>query len=201
MEKPEDLQELERRLPEIQEIERTELREEVTRIFLEEVPEYFWDVPASSTGKYHPSDHNQDHGLWIHTKRAFTAFQRLSRSYENQGRINLYQKECGKAAILLHDMFKYGIPPERQDHTVSEHDVIAARFLEKNSDLPEEVIGCVESHNGPDGWGKGKAPETDLEQIHHLADMIASDKNGYFKILKPSDELREYLAHPTHPRS
>jgi len=201
MEKPQDLQELERRLPEIQEIHSKEIRDEVTRLFREEVPEYFWDVPASSTGKYHPSDHNQDHGLWIHTKRAFTAFERLARSYENQGRITPFEKECGKAAILLHDMFKYGMPPERQNHTVSEHDVIAARFLEKNSAVPEEVIGCVETHNGPDGWGKGRAPETDLEQIHHLADMIASDKNGYFTILKPADELREHLAHPTHPRS
>ena len=200
MKKPEDLQELERRLPEIQEIQRTDLREEVVRLFREEVPEYFWDVPASSTGKYHPSDHNQDHGLWIHTKRAFTAFQRLSRSYDNQGRINRYEKECGKAAILLHDMFKYGMPPERQNHTVSEHDVIAARFLEKNSSVPEEVIGCVETHNGPDGWGKGKAPETDLEQIHHLADMIASDSNGYFKIAEPAEELKKHLSHPQHQR-
>ena len=200
MEKPESFKELKRRLPEIQEINRRDIREEVQRIFMEEVPDYFWEVPASSTGKYHPEDHNQDHGLWIHTKRAFTSFQRLSRSYENQGRITPYEKDCGKAAILLHDMFKYGRPPERQEHTVSDHDVLAARFLEKNSVLPEEVVECLESHNGPADWGEGKAPETDLEQIHHLADMIASDRNGYFKVLEPTNELKKHLTHPTHQR-
>lgn len=193
-------EELVRRFPEVNDIRDPDIQQEVEKVLCHDLPEYFWKVPASSTGKYHPKDHNQEHGLWIHTKRAFTAFERLARSYDNQGKISRYEQDCGRAAILLHDMFKYGKPPERQEHTISDHDVLAARFLERNTDLPEEVIGCVASHNGPSGWGEGKAPETELEQIHHLADMIASDSNGYFKIKQPAEELQDRLQHPNHYR-
>lgn len=188
------------RFPEVKDIQDRDLRDGVVSVLDEHLPEYFWEVPASSTGKYHPRDHNQEYGLWIHTKRAFTAFERLSRSYKHQGKITEWDRDCGRAAILLHDMFKYGKPPERQEHTVDDHDFLAARFLDKNADLPTKVVACVESHNGPSDWGKGKAPETDLEQIHHLADMIASDRNGYFKIKEPIEEVEEQLQHPQHER-
>ena len=188
------------RFPEVKEIDDKVLAQEVVSVLDEHLPEYFWKVPASSTGQYHPEDHNDQHGLWIHTKRAFTAFERLSKSYKHQGKITEWERDCGRAAILLHDMFKYGKPPETKEHTVDDHDFLAARFLDKNTDLPPKVVGCVESHNGPEGWGKGKAPGNSLEQIHHLADMIASDRNGFFKIKEPVQEVEELLQHPEHER-
>lgn len=196
--KPENTTELLKRLPETGKIQRNSLRQETQRIFLEDCPTYFWTKPASSTGKYHPKDHTGAYGLWIHTKRAFTAYERLARSYESADRINSFEKECGKAAILLHDIFKYGRPPEHSGHTVSDHDRIACRYLEENADLPEEVLGCIDSHNGP--WGKGKAPETELEQLHHTADMQASDRNSFFKILQPHSRIQPILGTPDHER-
>ena len=199
MQRPQDIEELERRLPELQEIEDDCLRTRVGIIFLDHCPEYFWQKPASSSGKYHPQDHTGKHGLWIHTKRAFTAYERLSRSYLEAGRITEHERDCGRAAILLHDIFKYGMPEEQNNHTVSEHDRIAYRYLGNSAvHLPDEVLGCIDSHNGP--WGVGKAPETELEQLHHSADMIASDRNGHFKILKPHPQIESALQDPGQRR-
>lgn len=194
MESLEDTAELYRRFPEIDKIQNTDLRKKVEKVFLEHAPEYFWKVPASSSGKYHPKDHTGEHGLWLHTKRAFTSYERLARSYENSNRVSKFEINAGKTAILLHDLFKFGLPKNKKQHTVSNHDRIAYNYLKSNTNLPEEVLGCVDSHNGP--WGEGKNPETDLEHLHHNADMIASDRNSYFVVYKPTKELQKIIKKP-----
>lgn len=192
-------------LPEINEIEGS-LRRQTIDVFVEHCPAYFWEVPASSSGKYHPPDHRGRHGLVLHTKRAFVAYERLASSYIEQALVDHGEVNCGRAAILLHDLFKYGKVPAEQEmqivtclqstgelpdgvHTESSHDVIAAQYFRENTDLPEPVLRCVETHNGP--WGEGDAPATDLEQLHHMADMIASSEDSRFAVMDPCEELRE----------
>lgn len=186
-----DKAELYNRLPEIRKISDDTIRGEVEKVFLNYCPDYFWEKPASSSGNHHQVDHRGQHGLWIHTRRAAVAFERLSNSYLEQELINEQMRDCGRAAILVHDIFKYGRPQEAGQHTVKDHDKLAANFLRNKTKLPPTVIGCVDSHNGP--WYKGKDPETPIEQIHHLADMIASDKVGYFKIRDPHPKIRDQM--------
>jgi hypothetical protein len=203
----ESKEELRRRLPEINRIQNKELREKVDSAFLNLCPEYFWYVPSSSTGKYHQKDCVGKHGLWLHVKRSFTEYERLSDSFAQMDKkpwldeqdqpdenerylISKYERDVGRASILLHDIFKYGEPP-RGEHTVDNHDVIAAEKLRNQSDLPEKVVESVESHNGP--WYEGKQPENPLELVHHLADMAASNKNSYQRVYKPCEQLREVI--------
>jgi hypothetical protein len=167
-------EELFRRLPEIKEIEDSTLRVKTAKLFMEEVPEYFWEVPASTSGNYHHPISRGKHGLWIHTKMAFQLFNRMADSWVEAGKITEYEKACGQSAILLHDMFKQGVP--QQGYTVGDHDEIAAEFLAEYG-IEEKVVGCVLSHNGPEGWGSGRAPENPLEELHHLADMAGSGEN------------------------
>jgi hypothetical protein len=54
--------------------------------------------------------------------------------------------------------------------------------------MPDEVIGAVEAHNG--NWYKGKAPETHLEQMVHVADLHASDENVRIAVKEPNVVLR-----------
>ena len=199
-------EEVYRRLPEVGEIEDDGLREETVAAFVDYCPDYFWEVPASSSGKYHHVYHREYRGLWLHTKRAFTAYQRDAPSLVQQGEIDDFEADCGRAAILLHDMFKFGLEENGDDpvvinegfkegydeidaHTTSDHDVLAAEVLRENTGLPHDVIGCVESHNGP--WCDGKQPESPLEQLHHMADMSASDVNQNQAVMDPADELLE----------
>lgn len=183
-----DEYDVKRRLPEVNKIEDEEVRQSTIDAIKELCPDYFWAVPGSSSGKYHPEDHRGERGLWLHTKRAFTQFERLSRSYVYQDKLTDKEQDYGRAGILLHDMYKYGWP--KQEHTTKNHDVVAAQVLRQHSDINEEIIGCVETHNGP--WYKGSIPRNDLEQIHHLADMAASDVNNPdIAILKPCRELEK----------
>lgn len=181
-----DSHEVVRKLPEINEISSDSIREDTINAFVELCPDYFWEVPASSTGKYHPKDHRVEKGLWLHTKRAFTQYQRLAPSFYNQNKITKTEMDHGKSAILLHDMFKYGWP--KQNHTTKDHDVVAAKALDGY--VHSKVIGCVASHNGP--WYEGPSPRNELEQVHHLADMAASDvSNPNIAVLNPSRELKK----------
>jgi hypothetical protein len=176
------------RFPEINEIDDPDISILTTSALQQLCPEYFWKVPGSSSGKYHPEDHRKEMGLWLHTKRAFTQFERLSSSYLEQGKITEEERDYGRSAILLHDIYKYGLPKEK--HTVRDHDVIAAQELRDFGGVPEEIVGCVESHNGP--WYAGREPRTDLEQVHHLADMSASDVNNpSIAILEPCEKLEK----------
>lgn len=180
-----DNHEVIRKFPEINEIGHGDIKENTINAFVELCPDYFWRVPASSSGNYHPKDHRGNKGLWLHTKRAFTQYQRLAPSYHHQDKITKRQMDYGRSAILLHDMFKYGWPEE--NHTTKDHDVIAAKALDGYVD--KEVIGCVASHNGP--WYEGPSPRNDLEQLHHMADMAASDvSNPNIAVLDPSRELK-----------
>lgn len=182
--------ELLRRLPEIQDINDHKIRELTIEIFLEDVPDYFWLVPASSSGKYHPPDHRGKYGLWLHTKRAFSVFDRLSRSAQHQNDLSPREISIGKSAILLHDMFKQG--REKTGHTVSEHDKIAYEYLNRKDEVPEKLLECVHSHNGP--WGSGRDPETKLEKIHHYADMIASGEKSTIQVKSPvPSEIEEVM--------
>lgn len=173
-------EEILRRMPQIKEIKDTQLREQVIQIFQNHCPEYFWKIPASSSGKYHPRDTRGKHGLWLHCMRAFEAFEGLSASYKEQGKITEQEQDYGRAAILLHDLFKQGLPPRDQHHSTDDHDKVCRNYLEQKTELPEPILECIDSHNGP--WYEGKTPEIPLEEVHHLADMISSRPNAYFEI-------------------
>jgi len=75
---------------------------------------------------------------------------------------------------LIESLIGSGELPEKDwAHTVSEHDVIAAEYLDEHTDLPDDVIRCIDTHNG--AWYAGDTPSRPLEQVHHLADMITSE--------------------------
>jgi len=71
-------EELLRRLPEINAIYDEDTRDSVIRTFLKGCPDYFWERPSSSSGKYHSVDERGKYGNWIHTKRVFAEYSNIS---------------------------------------------------------------------------------------------------------------------------
>lgn len=175
------------RMPEVMDIRDDDLRAEVVSCLIECVPEYFWTAPASSS--HHPPEHRARHGLWVHTKRVCTTFERLAPSMVNQNHLSWGDIDHGRAACILHDTFKFGEPPTDVGDTTKRHDVIAAEYYDDGMVLPEAVLGAIEAHNGP--WYAGKPPETHLEQIVHIADMMASDENAHVAVKDPHPTLRD----------
>lgn len=195
--------ELLRRLPEIIKIQDDYLYSETLNFFDERVPDYFWTAPASTSGKYHPKDETSKHGLWLHTKRVNSAYERLTRSLLEQQRMDEEDLDKGRIAVLLHDSFRLGYDDEDNEHTVADHGEIAAQEV-KDSGLPNEIGEMVKSHDG--AWGKGKRPETDMEDIVHYSDMVASDRCFSIDVINPHEILydmdtvnvKEYVGAPRY---
>lgn len=195
------------RLPEINAI-RGNLREYTIEAFEKGCPEYFWIVRGAR--RHHYPDERGLGGLWLHTKRAFVCWTHLEQTFRAMGGISDFEANCARSAILMHDMFKCGrydvdeaLPNEEDEHPYAdgllagqpgfndEHDIECAKFIREETQLPEEVARCVETHGGSTQWGathKGPSPNDDLTLAHHLADYVAS-RAVPWPVYDPSDEL------------
>lgn len=185
-----DKETLLKRLPEIDTIFNETIRRETIKAFLRACPDYFWEIPSSGTGKYHPEDERGRHGNWIHSKRVYVTYLVHSRSYLEQGLITEFEREAGKSAALLHDMLKFGWLSEKEEHAVSNHDIIGSDVAREMVALPRETWGAIHAHNG--AWGDGKNPQTEWEQLFHISDYTASKKVlGKPDVWNPHDMILE----------
>ena len=155
-------------------------------ILVELVPDYFFKVPASSTGKYHPSFSQGDGGLLRHTKVATRIGKEiLDLEYTNSLFTN-DEKDILILGIMLHDTQKLGDPQER--YTRFDHPLLAADFIEQNktkTELTEEEINLlkrvISSHMGQ--WNKSyyskielSKPSDKYEFFVHMFDYLSSKK-------------------------
>ena len=163
-----------------------------TEIILNMMPDYFYEIPASSSGKYHPSISLGEGGLVRHVKVAMRILEEMFRD-EAFGTYDDYTKDLIRMALILHDGFKSGMI--YSGHTCPEHPVIMSKFILDNKDklsISEEdakfVSSLIITHMGP--WNKDKAgnvimpvPKTREELLVHLCDYIASRNflNVYFE--------------------
>jgi hypothetical protein len=162
-----DLDEVERRVPTLQLIEDNHLRK-CTAALTTKAPDYFWSVPASTSGYHHPLC-RMERGLWIHTLMLSTVIDRLSDSYVEQGLIEESAVDRAHAAAILHDQRKNGVPDTGS--SVGDHELLMADVI-RDAGLPEEIASAVESHMGP--WYSEQEPESELDRLVHTADMVAS---------------------------
>lgn len=154
-----------------------------TEIILEMLPDYFYKIPASSSGKYHPLFSLGEGGLVRHVKVALRILEEMFRD-EVFGVYDEYTKDLMRMALMLHDGFKSGL--NNIGHTCSEHPVIMSDFILNNKEkllisenYSKFVSDLIRSHMGP--WNKDKegnvimpVPKTNEELLIHLCDYIAS---------------------------
>ncbi len=147
------------------------------------LPDYFFEIPASSSGKYHPQFSLGKGGLVRHVKVAMRILEEIFKD-EAFGIYDEYTKDLMRMALMLHDGFKSGI--NNMGHTCSEHPVLMSDFILNNKDkllISEKdskfVSDLIRSHMGP--WNKDiegnvimPAPKTREELLIHLCDYIAS---------------------------
>ena len=156
-----------------------ELREFAVFAF-ERLPGYFWDKPASSSGKYHPPDERGVAGLSLHTYRVCRVANLLINA---KNTVNI---EAVRLGALLHDSGRFGLGLRPEFHSVSNHAELGAKFLVgcikdfPNVDLLSKDTLVIAEHSiltHMGRWGK-PTPSTDEDWLVHLADMVAS---GYWE--------------------
>jgi len=148
-------------------------------------PEYFFHIPASSSGRYHPKYALGEGGLVRHTKAAVRIAVRLARM--NQFELTSYELDIVTSALILHDGCKSGL--KNSGYTKTEHPLICRIFLENNiDDIPDdEILNCIEHHMSQWNLKKSGKPavymgyeltdaESKLEKFTALCDYIAAQK-------------------------
>ena len=149
-------------------------------------PEYFFTIPASTTGKYHPKQDLGECGLVRHTKSVIHIGIDLVKSEvfvkDTQQSID-FCVICG----LFHDIVKCGY--EDSQYTKHEHPMLASMYLTKcvkelnlENDIPlDRYAHAISCHMGK--WNTNKhsdivlnKPETKYDYLLHTADYIASRK-------------------------
>jgi len=152
---------------------------------IETLPDYFFVMPASTTGKYHPSYALGDGGLLRHTKAAIAIATDLFvlDEYNFQGNM----KDLLIVALILHDGWKKG--NGLTQWTVDIHPTFAVKSITENKELssmlsPYEINVISESiHSHMGKWNTDRSgnkilpkPETKEEKFIHLVDYLASRK-------------------------
>jgi len=126
-------------------IKNAKIKEFTTEV-LKIVPDYFWEVPASSTFKYHPSPSREVGGLIYHTKSAVRFAVEMFGFHSMQSYDNTMQSII-ISALILHDMAKSGIP--KTQYTVTEHPLIAANYIREhkdNKEILDKILSGIETH-------------------------------------------------------
>ena len=151
--------------------------------YIETLPDYFFLIAASSSGKYHPSYALGEGGLVRHTKVALKIANALFRNDSIQSFSSL-EKDLIFYALLIHDSYKLGL--NQVEHTRFDHPLVAAdQFVVNSVGLMENekklIKGMVESHMGQ--WNENvyekiqlPKPANELERFVHLCDYLASQK-------------------------
>ena len=164
------------------------------RTMIGALPDYFFLVPASSTGKYHPSYSLGEGGLLRHTKAAVRIGYELLQDPCIGNKYTDNEKDIMLMGLLLHDGLKHGIPKER--YVRFDHPLLMANYImEHKADLLmsdeelELLCSVIRTHMGP--WTKDyngeevlEAPKTKYQNFVHMCDYLASRKC----LLVPFDE-------------
>lgn len=166
-------------------IENDDLREDI-RTILKELPSYFWQIPASSTQKYHPRYACTEHGLIKHTKVALKIAEDLLNL--TMFEFSVFEKDLIYASLIIHDGLKYGFDYDLNSYF--KHPIYISEFileLNANKKLKSDMLvlvrlaHIVSCHMGQ--WNKNKytgeelpIPSDEIDKFVHLCDYLSSRK-------------------------
>lgn len=150
------------------------------------VPDYFFEVPAASSGKFHSVLECGFGGLVYHTRSVAKVANYLVNLHQYKNKLNEVERDCVICAALLHDCLKHDWE-NKTGFSVHQHPVLAAEFVKSdarldgivNDEIRKMIGDAVASHSGE--WTTSKrskvvlpSPQTLVQELVHLSDYIAS---------------------------
>lgn len=167
------------------------------------VPDYFFEVPASSSGQFHSVLECGFGGLIYHTRAVAKVANYLVNLQQYKSKLNEIEKDCIICAALLHDCIKHDWE-NKTGYSVHQHPVLASEFVKTDSRLDGIVSGeiriligdAIASHSGE--WTTSKrskvvlpSPQTLVQELVHTSDYIAS--RGDIHILFEDEDKKPKL--------
>ena len=150
------------------------------------LPDYFFEIPAASTGKYHPDYAQGEGGLLRHTKAAVRIGYELLENPAIGSKYTDREKDLMLMALLLHDGLKCGNPKEQ--YTRFDHPILMADYVMDNEEKLglevediELICDCIKTHMGYwttdyNGEEVLEKPKTKYQNFVHMCDFLASRK-------------------------
>lgn len=163
---------------------------EFAKVLVEGLPNYIWEVGASSTGKYHPAYSLGVGGLMRHQIAVVRFLNYFFDLEQYNTKFTSREMDLMRVAGLCHDGRKSGeqVDYERSKFTKFDHPLQMANVIRSydgqylNHDELEFCAHCIESHMGQ--WSTDKKssvvlpkPMDEYQQFVHLADYLASRKD------------------------
>lgn len=176
----------------------------LTEFLIDQLDDYWFIKPASSTGKYHPKFNNGEGGLVRHSLNVCMWWQQMYRAFEQElmsfsGRDDIY--DLGLIACLFHDAKKYGDAEENSRWVKKDHDVKSMEWFLHNVEIYEHtndmnfdnkainyIANAIDHHNGP--WSTHGAPRTIFERLVFICDYASSQKIHEQEVFNVHDEAK-----------
>lgn len=161
------------------------------------IPDYFWKVPASSTGKYHPKYALGRGGLYRHTLAVCIILNHILSLEQYKKEYGSRERDLLRIAAIMHDSRKSGSQEEYKEnkHTKFKHPLLAAEVVlnYKGKYLKtyeiDFIVNAISCHMG--SWNRSKyedgelpKPMFDYEKLLHTVDYLASRKDIEIKFKK-----------------
>lgn len=151
------------------------------------LPDYFFEIPAASTGKYHPAFAQGEGGLVRHTKVAVRIAYELLENNTVGIKFSDKDKDLIIMALILHDGVKSGM--EHSQYTKFDHPLLVSKLIMENKDKVSldiddlrKMCSMIESHMGEwtyDTYHQKEVlpkPNTAEQRFVHMCDYLASRK-------------------------
>ena len=160
-------------------------KREDLKYLVSKLPSYFFEIPASSTGKYHPEFASSEHGLVKHTKVAVRIANELL-SNPSLNNFSDSEKDIIIMALILHDGLKCG--KEKEKYTRFDHPLLVCDFIDEHKDKisltdkeTELLKKVISSHMGI--WNTDyngnevlPIPKDKYQRFVHMCDYLSSKK-------------------------
>lgn len=165
------------------------------------LPDYIWEMPASTSGRYHNADQVMQRGQLVHVLMQASIWEHLLRlEYFNTKLFPTPEaRDSVRCIPLFHDGFKCG--DNKTKSTVPEHPMLAAKWVLETHpahDIPDNyrefIADMCAAHSGQWNTDKKKReimpkPKNIQEEMVHVADILSSRVDLTFIIPSELDDI------------
>ena len=169
---------------------------------IRQIPDYIFEMPSSTSGKYHNKTQCLPHGQVYHIIMFAEILNYLLALKCNQEKFKSpQQRDAMRCVPIFHDALKCGT--DGGMYTVHEHPMLAGAWVRKTKvehdidDKVKEAIACMcERHSGE--WTTSKRskiilpePSNEMERMIHMCDILSSRNNID---MQPPEYLKEIFS-------
>lgn len=155
---------------------------------INEIPDYIFIIPSSTSFKYHNKTQCQPHGQIFHILMFAEVMNYVLGLEYVKEKTNERQRDCLRCTPIFHDAIKCGL--NGSQYTVHEHPMLAGEWVRNTSvehdvdaDTKAYIARLCESHSGE--WTSTKRsktvlpkPENDEQFFVHMCDYCNYDSSN-----------------------